>query len=142
MNRPALRCDHAPSPSRRTLLLAAAGLAAALPSVRAAGSPLRLTDLVDADGSPSQAARSLASSRVSVRGYLAPSLDGRQFTMTEQPALPCQLCGASHDAGAGMELTTARPEPGAPMVQQVEASGRLLVDGGTVRLVDAQIEVA
>ena len=146
MGRPIIRCDATGSPAlgRRSVLLGAGGLAAMLPAARAAARPASLAGLVGPDGAPSPLARSLAPSWVSVRGYLAPSLDGREFTLSEQPALPCQLCGAAHEAGAGLVVVTAQPEPGAPMLQQVLASGRLDVDQalGTVRLVDARFGTA
>lgn len=146
MGRANIRCYAAgqPRPGRRFMLLAAVGMAA-LPAARA-GAALRqvsLADLVTADGSASGLARSLASSQVSVRGYLAPSLDGREFALTEQPAAPCQLCGASHDAGASLTVFTALPDPGAPMLQLIQVSGRLEVDdapGHVVRLAAAQIQ--
>lgn len=141
-----IRCDavgHGASrlPGRRSVLLAVAGLAA-WPATRAAAAPqVGFAELVAADGTPSGLARSLASSQVSVRGYLAPSLDGQAFALTEQPAAPCQLCGATHDIGAEVLVLTAAPDAGAPMLQRVEVSGTLEVRGA-VRLVAARIQPA
>ena len=146
MGRADIRCDATgqPRPGRRSILLAAVGLAA-LPAANAgaASRQVSLADLVTADGSASGLARSLASSQVSMRGYLTPSLDGREFALTEQPAAPCQLCGASHDAGVSLAVFTAQPEPGAPMLQLIQVSGRLEVDGApgnAVRLAAAVIQ--
>ena len=147
MGRTNVRCDAVgnaakPWPGRRAVLFAAAGLAAWPASRAGAATPqVAFADLVAADGSPSPLARSLASSQVSVRGYLAPSLDGQAFAFTEQPAAACQLCGATHDAGAEMLVLTDAPDAGAPMLQQVEVSGTLDV-GGAVRLVAARIQPA
>lgn len=142
-----IRCDAVGRaatrpPGRRAVLLAAAGLAA-WPAARAAAAvpQVAFADLVAADGSPSAFARSLASSQVSVRGYLAPSLDGQTFALTEQPAAPCQLCGATHGIGAEMPVLTEAPDAGAPMLQRVEVSGTLEVRGA-VRLVAARIQPA
>lgn len=146
MGRPIIRCEALGKPilNRRSVLLAVGGIAAMLPAARASARPASLADLVGADGAPSPLARSIASSWLSVRGYLAPSLDGREFTLSEQPAMPCQLCGAAHEAGAGLMVVTAQPEAGAPALQQVVVSGRLEVDGalGAMRLVDARFEMA
>ena len=115
-----------------------------LPAARTTAHPASLADLVGPGGAPSPLARSIAPSWLSVRGYLAPSLDRREFTLSEQPALPCQLCGAVHEAGAGLMVVTAQPEAGAPAMQQVVVSGRLEVDSalGTMRLVDARVGTA
>ena len=137
-----IRCDAlGRPPGRRAVLLAAAGLAA-WPAARASAAlQVGFAELVAADGTPSGLARSLASSQVSVRGYLAPSLDGQAFGFTEQPAASCQLCGATHDTGAEMLVLTEAPDAGAPMLQRVEVSGTLEV-GGAVRLVAARIRPA
>lgn len=143
MERTIIRCEAVSQPTlgRRSMLVAV--LAASLPIASASATQQTdLADLVGADGSPSPLARSLTPSLVSVRGYLAPSLDGREFMLTGQPAMPCQLCGAAHDAGYGLQVFTALPDPGAPMLQQVQVSGRLELDISGLRLVDARIQAA
>lgn len=130
--------------SRRSIL-GAVPVVAALPLLApaaGAATPSRgIADLVGADGKPSDLARSLARTDVSVRGYLAPSLDGRIFSVTEGSVLPCQLCGAQHDAGAGLTVQTSAPDADAPVFEIVDVSGRLEVDGG-VRLANACIRAA
>ncbi len=121
-----VRCDAVPTPGRRTVLLAA-GLAALLPAtrVRAAIEGPGIAELVGTDGAPSALARGLAAEAVTIRGYLSPSLDGREFSLSEQPSLPCQLCGATHDLSASLAVRTAQFEPGAPALQEVVVTGRL-----------------
>ena len=144
MERTVIRCEAVSQPTlgRRSVLTAV--LAASLPiaSASAATHQADLADLVDAEGIPSLLARLLTPSLVSVRGYLAPSLDGREFVLTAQPAMPCQLCGAAHDAGYGLQVFTALPDPDAPILQQVRVSGRLELDASGLRLVDARIQAA
>ena len=144
MERTIIRCEAVSQPTlgRRSVL--AAALAASLPiaSAGAATHQVDLADLIGSDGSSSPLARSLTPSLISVRGYLAPSLDGREFILTGQPAMPCQLCGAAHDAGYGLQVFTSLPDPGAPMLQQVQVSGRLELDTSGLRLVDARIQAA
>jgi hypothetical protein len=130
--------------SRRSILGAVSAVAALPFLAPAAGAmtPLRgIADLVGTDGGPSDLARSLARTNVSVRGYLAPSLDGRSFSVTEGSVLPCQLCGAQHDAGPGLIVHTDTLVPDAPVFEIVEVSGRLEVEGA-VRLADARIRTA
>lgn len=144
MERDALRCHAVPGPpDRRSVLLALSGLTALAPVSRAAASGPGLAELVAADGGPSAFARSLARTRVSVRGHLSPSLDGREFVLTEGPAAPCQLCGDLHDAGPGVAVHTDTLDPGAPMLRRVEVSGRIEIDDAArpgVRLVAARIQ--
>lgn len=150
----AIRC-HAVSPpgrrviappGRRAVLRAASALAAlvALPSpgfAQPGTAALAAGDLVDADGVASALAQRLAQTIVSVRGTLAPTPDGRVFTVADGSVLPCQLCGALHDAGPSIGVETARPEPDAPAFERVQVSGRLEV-GRAVRLTDARIQAA
>lgn len=134
-----IRCDAVPVPGRRALLLAAAAL---LPGHRArADGATPLAALVGADGTASPLARGLEAQALSVRGYLSPSLDGRSFGLTEQPPMPCQLCGATHDLGASLAVRTAQPDAGALPVREVAVTGRLELSP-TLRLVDARIEAA
>lgn len=136
MSRHAIRCDFIPGPAldRRSVVLGLAGLAALGPAAaaRAAIAGPSLADLVAADGSASALARTLTGTEVSVRGTLAPSLDGREFTLSEESTEPCQLCGNLHDAGASVAVRTAEPDPNAPVFGRVEVSGRLEIDA-TVR---------
>ena len=130
--------------SRRSILRVVPAVTALplLASAAGAMTPAHaVADLVTADGTPSPLARSLARTEISVRGYLAPSLDGRVFSVTEGSVLPCQLCGAQHDAGAGLFVQTAAPNPDVPVFERVEVSGRLEIDDG-VRLADARIRAA
>lgn len=131
-------CDAVSAPGRRAVLVALAGLAVHATPARADVEPA-LADLLTADGSASRLALSLAQSQVSLRGYLAPSLDGRRFELMEGSVAPCQLCGATHDAGASVTVLVADPDPSAPGSQRVRVSGRLEVEGG-VRLVSARIQ--
>lgn len=147
MGRAIIRCEAVGRPTLNRRSVLAAALAASLPMAGASASTHQadLVDLMGVDGAPSPLARSLASSLISIRGYLAPSLDGREFTLTGQPPMPCQLCGAAHDAGYGLQVFTALPDPGAPMLQQVRVSGRLELDAAPpsgLRLVDARIQAA
>ena len=150
-----MRCDAVPGDAvsrpnlhRRAVILALSGVAALKPTVGAAStaaSEPALADLVAADGSPSALAWSLAQTQASVRGYLAPSLDGREFTLTEGPALPCQLCGDLHGVGASVVVRTGEPEPSAPAFRLVQVAGRLEVDGAQrpgIRLTSARIRAA
>ncbi len=140
--------DHAPHPGprlgRRSLVVALSGLSA-LPlfpvAAGAATSVASVADLVAADGGASPLAMSLAQTVVSVRGYLAPGLDGRTFTITDGPVLPCQLCGAVHDAGPELAVQAGAPDPDAPVFQLVRVSGRVETQGG-LRLVDASLLAA
>ena len=130
--------------SRRSILSAVSAVAVLplLASVASAMTPSpSIADLVGPDGMPSHLAWSLARTEISVRGYLAPSLDGRIFSVTEGSVLPCQLCGAQHDAGPSVIVQMDAPNANAPVFEIVEVSGRLEVDGG-VRLADARIRVA
>lgn len=140
-----IRCHAMPGPAlgRRSALLALPGLALApaLSAAWAAPSGPGLAELVAADGSASSLARSLAGTQVRLLGYLAPSLDGREFALTEGPAAPCQLCGNLHDTGTGVAVRLGEPDLGAPVFERVQVSGRLEVDGG-VRLVSARIQAA
>ena len=136
------RCDAVPAPGRRSVMLAV-GLAALLPAARARASieGPGVAELVGTDGAPSARARSLAAGVVTVRGYLSPSLDGREFSLSEQPSQPCQLCGATHDLGASLAVRTAQPQPGAPALQEVVVSGRLQLSP-EFKLTDATIGAA
>lgn len=144
MRRDAIRCDAVPGPAldRRSVILALSSLAALAPaaSARAGASAPGLADLAAADGSASALARSLAQTQVSVRGYLAPSLDGREFALTEGPAMPCQLCGNLHDLGSSVAVRLGAPDPNAPVFERVQVSGRLEIDS-VVRLMAARIQV-
>lgn len=140
------RCDDpGRGPDRRTLLaVGLAGLSgiAGMSLAQAAGGELRIADLVIADGGASELARSRAGSSITLRGYLAPSLDGELFGLSERSPGICQLCGAAHDLGAALQVRTAIPDPAAPVMQPVEVSGRLAVDpvpGSAVSLQGARI---
>lgn len=137
-----VRCDAVPAQGRRAVLLAV-GLATLLPVSRAnaAMDNIGLAELTGADDTPSFLAKSFGSRTINVRGYLSPSLDGREFFLSEQPPLPCQLCGATHDLGATLSVRTMQAEPAAPVLQQVIVSGRL-EKLPILQLVDAKIRAA
>ena len=118
----------APEISRRSVLLGLAGTAALVPAAvaRPTSGP-GLGDLVAGDGTASSLARSMVGTTVSLRGYLAPSLDGREFPMTEASAAPCQLCGNLHDGGASILVRADQAD--VPVLQLVEVTGRLDLDG-------------
>ncbi len=143
MERAVFRCDAGLGAARRSLLLALPGFVLLPDLARAEAGETSLVSLAATDGSGSALARSLAQATVSVRGYLAPSLDGREFALTEKSAAACQLCGALHDVGASLAVFTDAPDPDAPVLQRVRVSGRLEVDAtGGVRLVSARIQSA
>lgn len=120
MKRDALRCHAVPGPpGRRSVLLALPGLAALASVARAAASGPSLTKLVATDGGAS----ALARTRVSVRGHLSPSPDGREFVLTEAPTVACQLCGDLHDADPGVAVRTDAPDPGAAMPRRGHRDG-------------------
>ena len=95
-------------------------------SVRSA--VLRPGDLASADGTASDLARAQAGTRIAVQGYLAPSLDGRAFILSDGSPMPCGLCGTVHDAGASFAAHADGPIGDAPEIGIVE--GRLAVDSG------------
>lgn len=143
MPRQTRRCDIPPGlQARRTVLLGLGSLAAAAldaKPVRAATTGPSIADLVTDDGRPTILAGTLADTEVSLRGYLGPSLDGREFALTEALAMPCQLCGVIHDAGGSLAVRTAALVQGAPVLDSVLVTGRLALGGG-VRLLDASIQ--
>lgn len=120
-----------PLPTRRTVLAGAAGGGFLAISARAEdGRPgtLRPRDLAGADGTASELSRARMGSRVRVRGYLGPSLDGRSFVLSDGSPMPCGLCGTIHDIGASLAALSDAPVSGAPEIAIVE--GRLVVDDG------------
>ncbi len=128
----------APLP-RRTLLAALGVMALAPLAARAADGP-RVTDLIDATGQATEAARALAGRTVTLRGYLDLASGGRSLVLTEMPSGPCGLCGLSHDAGAALLVDVAGPIPALAAQQIVAVSGRLAVgNDGTVRLTSAVV---
>jgi len=143
MPRQTRRCDIPPGlQARRTVLLGLGSLAAAVldaKPVRAATAGPSIADLVTDDGRPTTLACTLADTEVSLRGYLGPSLDGREFALTEALAMPCQLCGVMHDAGGSLAVRTAALVQDAPVLDSVLVTGRLALEDG-VRLLDASIQ--
>lgn len=133
-----IRCDAVRGVDRRSVLIGLAGVAGLAPAARAAPSAAALGDLVTGEGGASGLARSLAGTIVTLRGYLAPSLDGREFPMTDASAAPCQLCGNQHEAGRAILVRVAMLD--VPVLERVEVTGRLEVDeAGGVRLIAAGI---
>src|SRR5215210_496323 len=103
MSRFAKICCHEVMPQldRRSVLAGIAGLITFAPVARAhAKDEVPLANLVGPDGQASDLARSMTGQMVRIRGYLAPSLDGREFALSESSPGACQLCGAIHDPGA------------------------------------------
>jgi len=128
----------APLP-RRTVLVAIGAMALAPLAARAADAP-RVTDLIDAAGRSTEAARALAGQDVTLRGYLDLAPDARDLILTEMPAGPCGLCGLSHEAGAAMPVDFDGAVPTLTTQQMVSVSGRLTVGSdGDVRLTHAVI---
>jgi hypothetical protein len=123
-------CCHEVMPhiDRRSVLAGIGGLIALSPFVRAqAKDEFRLADLVGPDGYASDIARSMAGRTVKVRGYLAPSLDGIEFALSESSPGACQLCGEIHDPGARITIHSAIPESTPPIFEPVLIEGQLMV---------------
>jgi hypothetical protein len=143
MSRLAKICCHEVTPQldRRSVLAGIAGLITLAPLARAhAQDELPLANLVGADGQASDLARSMTGETVRVRGYLAPSLDGREFALSESSPGACQLCGAIHDPGATITIRSAPTEGVPPIFEPVLVEGQLAVAGpaATVALLDAK----
>ena len=143
MSRLAKICCHevAPQLDRRSVLTGIAGLITLAPLARAyAQGELPLANLVGPDGQASNLARSMTGQTVRVRGYLAPSLDGREFALSESSPGACQLCGTIHDPGATITIRSAPTEGVPPIFEPVLVEGQLAVIGPatTVVLVDAR----
>ena len=118
-----------------------AGLITFAPLARArAKDELPLANLVGPDGRASDLARSMTGQMVRIRGYLAPSLDGREFALSESSPGACQLCGAIHDPGATITIRSASTEGVPPTFEPVLVEGQLAVTGpaATVTLLDAK----
>jgi hypothetical protein len=126
---------------RRSVLAGIAGLIALTPLAKAhAKDELPLANLVGPDGRPSDVARSMTGQTVRVRGYLAPSLDGREFSLSEASAGACQLCGSIHDPGATITIRSIPSEGAPPVFEPVLVEGQLAVTepAATVVLLDAK----
>jgi hypothetical protein len=76
---------------------------------------------------------------VRVRGYLAPSLNGREFALSEASPGACQLCGTIHDPGATITIRSAPTEDVPPIFESVLVEGQLTVTEptATVALLEA-----
>ena len=132
MSRFAKICCHEVMPQldRRSVLAGMAGLITLVPLARAhAKDELPLADLVGPNGQASDLARSMTGQTVKVRGYLAPSLDGREFALSEASPGICQLCGAIHDPGATITIRSTSTESVLPNFEPVLVEGRLAVTG-------------
>lgn len=128
----------APLP-RRTFLAALSAAALAPLAARAADGP-RVTDLVDAAGQATEAARALAGRTVTLRGYLDLAPGARSLILTETPSGPCGLCGLSHDAGPALLVDVAGSVPALAAQQIVAVSGQLdIATNGAVRLTRAAV---
>ena len=143
MSRLAKICCHevVPQLDRRSVLTGIAGLIALAPLARAyAQDELPLANLVGPDGQASDFARSMMGQTVRTRGYLAPSLDGREFALSEASPGACQLCGTIHDPGATITIRSASTEGIPPIFEPVLVEGQLAVTGlaATVALLDAK----
>jgi hypothetical protein len=128
------------APLPRRTFLAALGAAALAPlAARAADEP-RVSDLVDATGQATEAARALAGRTITLRGYLDLAADVRSLALTETPSGPCGLCGLSHNAGPALLVDVAGPVPAFAAQQIVAVSGRLdVANDGAVRLTNAAV---
>ncbi|MBL0407238.1 hypothetical protein JKG68_25240 [Microvirga aerilata] len=143
MSRLATICCHevVPQLDRRSVLTGIAGLITLAPLASAhAKDELPLASLVGPDGQASHLARSMSGQTVRVRGYLAPSLDGREFALSEASPGACQLCGTIHDPGATITIRSAPTESVPPIFEPVLVEGQLAVTGpaATVALLDAK----
>jgi hypothetical protein len=134
----------APQLDRRSVLAGIAGLIALVPVTAAsAQDEVPLANLVGPDGQASDLTRSMMGRTVQVRGYLAPSLDGREFALSESSPGACQLCGVIHDAGATIAVHSAAADGAPPILEPVLVEGQLAFAGpaATVALLDAKIRV-
>jgi len=143
MSRFAKICCHEVLPrlDRRSVLAGIAGLIALAPLTPAAAQDeVPLADLVGPDGQASDLARSMTGWTVRVRGYLAPSLDGREFALSESSPGACQLCGVIHDPGATITIRSAATGDAPPIFEPVLVEGQLAVTGSaaTVALLEAK----
>ncbi|MBM1174825.1 hypothetical protein [Microvirga arabica] len=143
MSRLAKICCHqvVPQLDRRSVLTGIAGLITLAPLARAyAQDELPLANLVGPDGQASDLARSMTGQTVRVRGFLAPSLNGREFALSESSPGACQLCGTIHDPGAKITIRSASTEGVPPIFEPVLVEGQLAVTGPatTVVLLDAK----
>ncbi|MBO1907810.1 hypothetical protein J4G37_23240 [Microvirga sp. 3-52] len=143
MSRFAKICCHEVTPQldRRTVLAGIAGLITLAPLASAhARDELPLASLVGPDGQTSDLARSMTGRTIRVRGYLAPSLDGREFSLSESSPGTCPLCGAIHDPGATITIRSASTEGTLPILEPVLLEGQLAVTGpaATVVLLEAK----
>jgi hypothetical protein len=140
-----IRCHEvAPQLDRRSVLAGIAGLIALVPVTSAsAQDEVPLANLVRPDGQASDLARSVTGSTVRVRGYLAPSLDGREFTLSESSPGACQLCGVIHDPGATIKINSASSEGAPPILEPVLVGGQLMIIGpaATVTVLDAKVRI-
>jgi hypothetical protein len=138
-----IRCHEvAPQLDRRSVLAGIAGLIALVPVTSAfAHDEVPLANLVGPDGQASDLARSVMGRTVRVRGYLAPSLDGREFALSEASPGACQLCGVIHDAGATITVRSASAEGAPPILEPVLVEGQLAIAGPAAApaLLDAKI---
>jgi hypothetical protein len=143
MSRLAKICCHEVTPQldRRSVPAGIAGLITLAPLASAhAKDELPLANLVGSDGRASDLARSMTGQTVRIRGYLAPSLDGREFALSESSPGACQLCGAIHDPGATITIRSASTEGAPAIFEPVLVEGLLAVTGpaATVVLLDAK----
>jgi hypothetical protein len=140
-----IRCHEvAPRLDRRSVLAGIAGLIALAPVTSASTQDeVPLAGLVGSDGQASDAARSAIGRTVRVRGYLAPSLDGREFALSEASPGVCQLCGVVHDAGATIAVHSASVDGAPPIFEPVLVEGQLAIAGpaATVCVLDAKIHI-
>jgi hypothetical protein len=140
---PKIRCaEVVPQIGRRSVLAGLAGMITLAPLAGAhAKGEISLSDLVRSDGRPSDFARSKAGQTITVRGYLAPSLDGFEFALSEASPGVCQLCGATHDPGRTMIIRSSSAESSLPTFELVQAEGRLKVPeaADTMSLLDAKV---
>ena len=147
MRRHKLACRAiGPTFGRRTILAGATalvGLAAFRPAL--AGQRIALAAIVDADGKAGPLARELQGRPLTLTGYLAaPLTPADSWQLAEGPAMPCQLCGATHDIGAALTIEpVAPPDPSWTPLQAVTVRGTIDVrPDGAVRLIEARIERA
>ncbi len=110
--------------------------------------PVPLEALVDPAGAATPRARALDGVRITLEGYLAPSLMARPggLLLTERSLAPCRLCGDIHGTEAGILVVPRAPAghaagPAAGMDTAVSVQGRLRIAEGAAMLIDAAVRL-
>ena len=131
-----LRCDAGIS-TRRTLMLGAVSVAAAMPLVLKLGTQsaatredahLRISDLVTEEGKPSRRTLELKGTRITLRGYAAPALrDGVLVDLYENTLALCPACGIVHDPGRSIAIVGADHDISWSGLRMTELTGIVII---------------